>query len=79
MKDNLIEETIELLQEVRLECDDTESCVVDSIDQAIENLTQLNGSGKLDADKAVEALSAIGKVFSAFPAIQKILEGLGLL
>jgi len=75
----LIKETISLLEQAKLECDDTESCVSEVLDQAIQKLVHLEQSSVCDQHKGQKTLLIIARVFESLPEFQALLESLGLL
>jgi len=74
----LIKETIELLKEVKSEYGDTESCALETLDKALENLAQLEQEQLSESDSAERALQIVSKVFRVLPQIIELLERFGL-
>jgi len=67
----LLNETLDLLKEIKLEHGNTDNCISSSLEQAIKNLEQVQGHN--NSEMLVTVLKVLGKLMSTFPEIQKLL------
>lgn len=76
----LLKETIELIKQVKSEYSGAGSCALETLDQALENLAQLEHEKQLSkSDMSLKSLAILSKVIKLLPEIQSLLERFGLL
>ena len=69
----LLNKTLDLLKEIKLEHGNTDNCMSESLDQAIRNLEKIQG-GDDNSKMLITALKALGKFVNDLPEIQKLLD-----
>ncbi len=67
----LLNETLDLLKEIKLEHGNTDNCISSSLEQAIKNLEKVQGHN--NSEMLVTVLKVLGKLISNFPEIRKLL------
>lgn len=68
----LLNETLDLLKEIKLEHGNTDNCISKSLEQAIKNLEQVQGES--NSVVLVTVLQVLGKLMNNLPEIQKLLD-----
>lgn len=68
----LLNETLDLLKEIKLEHGNTDNCISKSLEQAIKNLEQVQGED--NSVVLVTVLQVLGKLMNNLPEIQKLLD-----
>lgn len=67
----LVNKTLDLLKEIKLEHGNTDNCMSESLDQAIRNLEKIQGDD--NSKMLITALKVLGKFVNNLPEIQKLL------
>ncbi len=70
----LLNETLDLLKEIKLEHGNTDNCISSSLDQAIKNLEKVQGHD--NSAILVTVLKVLGKLINNLPEIRKLLDHL---
>lgn len=70
----LLNETLDLLKEIKLEHGNTDNCISSSLEQAIKNLEKVQGHN--NSEMLVTVLKVLGKLVSNLPEIRKLLDHL---
>lgn len=68
----LLNETLDLLKEIKLEHGNTDNCISESLEQAIRNLEKIQGDD--NGEMLITALKVLGKLVNNLPEIQKLLD-----
>jgi hypothetical protein len=68
----LLNETLDLLKEIKLEHGNTDNRISKSLEQAINNLEQVQGED--NSVVLVTVLHVLGKLMNNLPEIQKLLD-----
>ena len=68
----LLNETLDLLKEIKLEHGNTDNGISKSLEQAINNLEQVQGED--NSVVLVTVLHVLGKLMNNLPEIQKLLD-----
>ena len=68
----LLNETLVLLREIKLEHGNTDNCISESLEQAINNLEEIQDDG--NSEVLVTVLKVLGKLINNLPEIQKLFD-----
>jgi len=68
----LLNETLDLLKEIKLEHGNTDNCISESLEQAIRNLEKIQGDD--NGEMLITVLKVLGKLVNNLPEIQKLLD-----
>lgn len=68
----LLNETLDLLKEIKLEHGNTDNCTSESLEQAIRNLDKIQGGD--NGEMLITVLKVLGKLVNNLPEIQKLLD-----
>jgi len=68
----LLNETLALLKEMKLQHGNTDNCISKDLDQAIESLEKIQGDD--NSEILISVLNLLGKLINNLPEIQKLLD-----
>ena len=68
----LLNETLDLLKEIKLEHGNTDNWTSESLEQAIRNLDKIQGGD--NGEMLITVLKVLGKLVNNLPEIQKLLD-----
>lgn len=68
----LLNETLDLLKEIKLEHGNTDNCISESLEQAIRNLEKIQGDE--NGEMLITVLKVLGKLVNNLPEIQKLFD-----
>ena len=68
----LLNETLDLLKEIKLEHGNTDNCISKSLEQAINNLEEIQDCD--NSEVLITVLKVLGKLINNLPEIQKLFD-----